>query len=673
MYRKIISFIISIFITTITFAQIAKEFSIKAKGANTMQVIYSPDGEKLIICNKNKINIYNDGTFTIKGRIKSSHKIIKKIFFLNKNHVAILGVNKFRQFSSYIEIVELENLRTIKTIKSELINSMVNAEALDYQGNIIVQSSNGDLYIIKSVFEKETVEPFFKDKISQVSAFNCDKKNQIIYYSDTKGKLFVFNYLKSSLDTTVSISANKLNRIVISITGKFLAVSDIKGKIIILSKEKNFSSLELSRKHKGMIFSMNFSSDEKYLSTSDEKSIHIWDFLKNSIVFSQRSNKSGPITSSCFDPKGNYFGYTSFKSSRIGFWNCKGLNITPYIDIKNEKDKTPPQILITFPNITGDKVTVGVSEIEIKGMAIDENGLFNLALNGNKVSTTSSGEFKIELKLSIGDNPIIIEAQDLNNNISLKKINIIRRDFDAADYNFSSKNILFAIGVDKYTSWPELNNATSDAQNLKNTLLNYYNFSEENIIDIYDTLASKKRIIDAFKQLIEKTKANDNVIIYFSGHGYFDPVLGEGYWIPYNAQKGNEGDYLPNSFILQLIRKLEAKHVVLLADACFSGSLFNENSRGYNENVSQYKSRWGLTSGRLELVSDGSKGTQSPFNKYLVKFLVEAKETEFPFSDLVQYVKKNVANESDQIPVGNPLKNVGDEGGELIFHKVIKK
>ena len=39
----------------------------------------------------------------------------------------------------------------------------------------------------------------------------------------------------------------------------------------------------------------------------------------------------------------------------------------------------------------------------------------------------------------------------------------------------------------------------------------------------------------------------------------------------------------------------------------------------------------------------------------------------FAASELAQYVKITVANNSEQTPIGNPLRNVGDKGGEFVF------
>jgi hypothetical protein len=127
--------------------------------------------------------------------------------------------------------------------------------------------------------------------------------------------------------------------------------------------------------------------------------------------------------------------------------------------------------------------------------------------------------------------------------------------------------------------------------------------------------------------------------------------------------------FIPNSQILRIIENINSQHTFLVADACFSGSLFNSTTRGYSEHVEKYRSRWGLASGRLEEVSDGDAGKNSPFAKSFIEFLRTNQEPKVAVSDLVQFVKKKVSETSAQTPIGNPLKGVGDEGGEFIFYK----
>jgi len=170
--------------------------------------------------------------------------------------------------------------------------------------------------------------------------------------------------------------------------------------------------------------------------------------------------------------------------------------------------------------------------------------------------------------------------------------------------------------------------------------------------------------------LIEKVTPQDNLIIYFSGHGHFDELLNEGDWVPVEAKLKTETDYLSNSDILKILENINSQHTVLIADACFSGSLFSESIRGsYEDRIEKFKSRWGLASGRLEVVSDGQIGTNSPFASVLIDYLKNDSKEQFAISELVQYVKMKVSEQSNQTPIGNPLRITGEEGGEFVFRR----
>ena len=73
--------------------------------------------------------------------------------------------------------------------------------------------------------------------------------------------------------------------------------------------------------------------------------------------------------------------------------------------------------------------------------------------------------------------------------------------------------------------------------------------------------------------------------------------------------------------------------------------------------------RWGVASGKLEEVSDGSAGKNNPFAQNLLTFLRTNTFDKVAIYEIVQYVKTKVPVGTQQTPIGNPLKNVGDEGG----------
>jgi hypothetical protein len=245
-----------------------------------------------------------------------------------------------------------------------------------------------------------------------------------------------------------------------------------------------------------------------------------------------------------------------------------------------------------------------------------------------------------------------------------------RKDLDGEDYDpLQAKNYLFVVGINDYDYWPKLFNAVRDANDVATTLMSSYGFQFDHVIMLKNEQATRSNIYNSLRTLISQVGPKDNLMIYYSGHGHFDELLNEGYWIPADAKLNAPGEYLSNSDILKIIGNINSQHTFLVADACFSGSLFAEPSRGYVENVEKYRSRWGLASGRLETVSDGTEGKNSPFATNFIQFLKENDKESFPVSELVQYVKVKVAEVSDQTPLGNPLKGAGDEGGEFIFHK----
>jgi len=270
----------------------------------------------------------------------------------------------------------------------------------------------------------------------------------------------------------------------------------------------------------------------------------------------------------------------------------------------------------------------------------------------------------------MGENFITIEITDINQNTALKKFIATRKNMDGTAYDpGDATNYLLVVGINKYEHWPQLYNAVRDANDVVSALLGLYDFEFANVTLITDDQASRSNLYNTLRGFVNKVGPKDNFMIYYSGHGYFDEVLNEGYWVPSDARVNQTGDYLSNSDISKIIANIDSQHTFLVADACFSGSLFNESSRGYAENVEKFRSRWGLASGRLETVSDGTVGTNSPFAQSFIHYLKTNDKSKVAVSQLVQYVKIEVAETSDQTPIGNPLKGVGDEGGEFVLYK----
>lgn len=226
------------------------------------------------------------------------------------------------------------------------------------------------------------------------------------------------------------------------------------------------------------------------------------------------------------------------------------------------------------------------------------------------------------------------------------------------------------IGVSNYQD-PKLNldKPLRDAQNLSDLLTNHYSFDRKDIILLSNP--SRLEIISELYRLRSVITPNDNLLIFFAGHGFWDESIKQGYWWPKDAQSTNPSFWLSNSDLREQIRGINSAHTLLISDACFSGGIFR--TRGTSEVTKasidiqvlyKTKSRRAITSGNLSSVPD-----QSVFFEYLIKKLLENEESFMPAQQLFFSLKTAVINNSLNIPQEGLITEAGDEGGDFIFIK----
>jgi hypothetical protein len=231
-------------------------------------------------------------------------------------------------------------------------------------------------------------------------------------------------------------------------------------------------------------------------------------------------------------------------------------------------------------------------------------------------------------------------------------------------------NYLLSIAIDKYVdkAFSTLNNAVQDAKRFVNILVNHYSF---NLIDsLLDERATRKSIIEAINNLNAILGEEDSLIIYFAGHGEMNPKTKKGFWIPHDAR--NEiSDFIPNSSIIDGLSGIDAKHIMLIIDSCFSGTFLTQNRSAIDYHyvkLFQNKSRWAFSSGRHEKVSDGQLGIGSPFSMVLNEFLKQNTHRAFTFLELATAVSKATGNSVKQQPVFAHIEGLGHEDGQFVFN-----
>lgn len=232
------------------------------------------------------------------------------------------------------------------------------------------------------------------------------------------------------------------------------------------------------------------------------------------------------------------------------------------------------------------------------------------------------------------------------------------------------------IGIDKYSgAWKPLRNAVNDAGAVLTQLQGDYEF--HTVRTLFNEQGTRAGILKEFEWLMANVKENDNVLIFYSGHGDYNETLQRGFWVPADAKSSSVGELISNTDIQAFLAGIKSKHTFLIADACFSGDIFRgktltipyENSFKYYNQIYSKPSRTALTSGGLEPVMDGGKEGHSIFAYYLLKSLKNNSNQFFDASQLYNDLKVAVINNSNQTPGFSPVVNTGDEGGQFIFIK----
>jgi uncharacterized repeat protein (TIGR01451 family) len=230
------------------------------------------------------------------------------------------------------------------------------------------------------------------------------------------------------------------------------------------------------------------------------------------------------------------------------------------------------------------------------------------------------------------------------------------------------------IGIDQYTGeWPQLQNAVNDAKAVAGTLSSKYSFHY--LKTLYNKDATRDNILREFEWLMQNVKSNDNVFIYYSGHGEYLQNMDKGFWVPIDASSKTISKYISNEDIRSFLSGINSKHTLLVTDACFSGDIFRgktmtipyENSTKYYQKVYSLNSRKALTSGGIEPVMDKGKEGHSVFAYYFLQALTKNSEKYLDAGQVFESLKISVVNNSSQTPLYNPIRNTGDEGGQFIF------
>jgi tetratricopeptide (TPR) repeat protein len=319
-----------------------------------------------------------------------------------------------------------------------------------------------------------------------------------------------------------------------------------------------------------------------------------------------------------------------------------------------------------------------VLKVSLIGEVKDDAGIDSLKINGFAAYVNGS-TFFANLTLKPDVSSLLITAfntqkdsttktfdlNELTNNKFSGSLNPKAVDTEAGKYYA----VLIAEKDYADPSIPDLRTPIRDANNLREILINQYTFDSTNVDTLYNR--SREDIIETIIARCKKMTDKDNLLVFYAGHG--DTTIDkkgkiDGYLVPSSARNDLTSYYITSEDIFKALLRSNAKHILILLDACYSGTFTRKTSPDVpNDIKKQYEleSRKIMSSGNIEEVPDNSE-----FIYYLTEYLKKnTQERYVSAKDLWEDVSKKVKSTLAQYAA---LDEAGDFGGQFIFEKRTK-
>lgn len=334
-----------------------------------------------------------------------------------------------------------------------------------------------------------------------------------------------------------------------------------------------------------------------------------------------------------------------------------------------------------------------VSEIEIIGRVESSQDLLSFRVNDQTESIGKNGLFRLKKKVNSDGVPINLVAIDQDGQRTAlefilnpkaggtnAKVANVGRKFGAKSIEgvkFGNYHAL-VIGNNDYPKLTSLNTAENDARVVADILENKYGFNTTLLLN-----ADRYSMLSALNKLREELTDEDNLLIYYAGHGELDEVNLRGYWLPVDSEADSSANWISNVAITDILNVMAAKHILIVADSCYSGSMTRSSlarletglsdsaRKKWYQAMNSTKARAVLTSGGVKPVLDSGGGDHSIFAKAFIDVLNENEgilEGFKLYREVQQRVKTAAAALNvDQEPQYAPIKYAGHEAGEFFL------
>jgi hypothetical protein len=330
---------------------------------------------------------------------------------------------------------------------------------------------------------------------------------------------------------------------------------------------------------------------------------------------------------------------------------------------------------------------------KLVGRVSNPSAVASISVNGQPAKLEQNGTFSSDVDVAAGGTQVKVAAVDKSGGRAQLDFTMLPQAAGAAgaapalapagalprDVKLG-RYFAVVIGNNTYrdAGYAPLKSAASDATAVSSVLQSRYGYQTTVLLN-----ASRLEILSALNDAREKLGANDNLLIYYAGHGEMDGA-GKGYWVPSDGVAGNSKTWISNAQISDMLNTMPAKHVLTVVDSCYSGTMTRASAPSFDvasmpaekwntwvKTMANGRSRTALTSGGLQPVPDVGAGNHSYFARAFINALQDNNKL-LEAGRLYRTVSTSVALTSVKAPLPqNPqyaaIRFAGHESGEFFF------
>ncbi|MEM0986869.1 MAG: caspase family protein [Pseudomonadota bacterium] len=250
---------------------------------------------------------------------------------------------------------------------------------------------------------------------------------------------------------------------------------------------------------------------------------------------------------------------------------------------------------------------------------------------------------------------------------------------DTFEIEFGTYHALL-IGNENYSDpdWPDLDTSHNDVSAIGELLKTKYGFETKVLKD-----ATRFDILKALSDLGDELGPEDNLLIYFAGHGQYIDQVSSGYWEPVDSIPYKTVNSISVQDVNTQLSLTKARKVLVVSDSCYSGAFTrapfavldtqagHDAREKYLQQIAGKRSRNVMTAGGLQPVADGLGNGHSLFARAFISALVDNDDVALGrdvFSRVRDVVTVSAtAMNWEQEPEYDEIVHSGHEGGDFIF------